>query len=56
VFIEQIGTSTDTTIAIDIDGNNNAINLSMEGSNNELDITQEGNFNNTTPLVQMLTG
>jgi len=50
VFIEQIGTSTDTTIDIDIDGNNNAVNLTTEGTNNELDITQEGN-NNTISWI-----
>jgi hypothetical protein len=50
VFIEQIGTSTDSTITVDIDGNNNAVNLTMEGTNNELDITQEGN-NNTVSWV-----
>jgi len=50
VFIEQIGTSTDSEITIDIDGNNNAVNLTMEGTNNELDITQEGN-NNTVSWV-----
>lgn len=50
VFIEQIGTSTDSTITVDIAGNNNAVNLSMEGSNNELNITQEGN-NNTVSWI-----
>jgi hypothetical protein len=50
VFIEQIGTSTDSEITIDIDGNNNAVNLTMEGTNNELDITQEGN-NNTVSWI-----
>jgi hypothetical protein len=50
VFIEQIGTSTDSEITIDIDGNNNAVNLTMEGTDNELDITQEGN-NNTVSWI-----
>ena len=50
VFIEQIGTSTDSTITVDIDGNNNAVNLTMEGTDNELDITQNGN-NNTVSWV-----
>ena len=50
VFIEQIGTSTDTTIDIDIDGNNNAVNFTMEGANNTIDITQGGN-NNTVSWV-----
>jgi hypothetical protein len=50
VFIEQIGTSTDSTISVDIDGNNNAVNLTMEGTNNELDISQEGN-NNTVSWI-----
>ena len=35
VYLEQIGTSTDTTVNIDIDGNNNSVNLSMEGTGNE---------------------
>ena len=50
VYLEQIGTSTDTTVNIDIDGNNNSINLSMEGTGNELDFKQEGN-NNTISWV-----
>ena len=50
VYLEQIGTSTDTTVNIDIDGNNNSINLSMEGAGNELDFKQEGN-NNTISWV-----
>jgi len=50
VFIDQIGTSTDSTITVDIDGNNNSVNLTMEGTNNELDITQEGN-NNTVSWI-----
>jgi hypothetical protein len=50
VFIEQIGTSTDSTITIDINGNDNAVNLTMEGTNNELNITQEGN-NNTVSWI-----
>ena len=50
MFIEQIGTSTDSTISVDIDGNNNAVNLTMEGTNNELDISQEGN-NNTVSWI-----
>ena len=50
VFIEQLGTSTDTTIDIDIDGNNNAVNFTMQGNDNEIDITQEGN-NNTISWV-----
>ena len=45
VYLEQIGTSTDTTVSIDIDGNNNSINLSMEGTGNELNFKQEGNNN-----------
>ena len=50
MFLEQIGTSTDTTVNIDIDGNNNSINLSMEGTGNELNFKQEGN-NNTISWV-----
>ena len=50
VFIEQIGTSTDTTVNIDIGGNNHSVNLSMEGTGNELDFKQEGN-NNTISWV-----
>jgi len=50
VFIEQIGTSTDSTITVDIDGNNNSVNLTMEGTNNDLNITQGGN-NNTVSWI-----
>jgi hypothetical protein len=56
VFIEQIGTSTDSTITVDIDGNDNAVNLTMEGTNNELDITQEGNNNTVSWISYWGTG
>jgi len=56
VFIEQIGTSTDSTITIDIDGNDNDVNLTMEGTNNELNITQEGNNNTVSWISYWGTG
>ena len=43
VFIEQIGTSTDTTIDIDIDGNNNAVNFTMQGNDNEINFLRQIN-------------
>jgi hypothetical protein len=45
VFIEQITTSDDTTITVNQDGNNNAVNLSMAHDDNTLDIDQKGNNN-----------
>lgn len=50
VFIEQITTSDDTTITINQDGNDNAVNLSMAHDDNTLDFHQEGN-NNTISWV-----
>ena len=50
IYLEQIGTSTDTTIDIVQDGNDNAVNLTMEGSDNTLDFNQEGT-NNTISWV-----
>ena len=50
VFIEQITTSDDTTITINQDGNNNAVNLSMAHDDNTLDFNQVGN-NNTISWV-----
>jgi len=50
VYIEQIGTSDDTTITIDQDGQDNSINLSMDHDDNTLDFTQHGN-NNTISWV-----
>ena len=50
VFIEQITTSDDTTITINQDGNNNAVNLSMAHDDNTLDFDQVGN-NNTISWV-----
>jgi hypothetical protein len=45
VFIEQITTSDDTTITVNQDGNNNAVNLTMAHDDNTLDIDQKGNNN-----------
>ena len=50
VFIEQITTSDDTTIPINQDGNNNAVNLSMAHDDNTIDFNQVGN-NNTISWV-----
>ena len=50
VFIEQITTSDDTTITVNQDGNNNAVNLTMAHDDNTLDIDQKGN-NNTVSWV-----
>ena len=50
VYIEQITTSDDTTITINQDGNNNAVNLSMAHDDNTLDFNQVGN-NNTISWV-----
>ena len=50
VFIEQITTSDDTTITVNQDGNDNAVNLSMAHDDNTLDFHQEGN-NNTISWV-----
>jgi hypothetical protein len=50
VFIEQITTSDDTTITVNQDGNNNAVNLSMAHDDNTLDIDQKGN-NNTVSWI-----
>ena len=50
VYIEQIGTSDDTTITIEQDGDDNSVNLSMDHDDNELEIIQEGN-NNTVSWV-----
>jgi len=50
IYIEQIGTSDDTTITITQDGNNNSVNISMDHDDNTLDFTQEGN-NNTVSWV-----
>ena len=50
VFIEQITTSDDTTITINQDGNNNAVNLSMAHDDNTIDFNQVGN-NNTISWV-----
>ena len=50
VFIEQITTSDDTTITINQDGNNNAVNLSMAHDDNTLNFNQVGN-NNTISWV-----
>ena len=44
VFIEQITTSDDTTITVNQDGNNNAVNLTMAHDDNTLDL-QLGNNN-----------
>jgi hypothetical protein len=45
VFVEQITTSDDTTITVNQDGNNNAVNLTMAHDDNTLDIDQKGNNN-----------
>jgi hypothetical protein len=50
VFIEQITTSDDTTITVNQDGNNNAVNLTMAHDDNTLDIDQKGN-NNTVSWI-----
>ena len=50
VHIEQIGTSDDTVITINQDGNDNSVNLSMNHDDNTLDINQVGN-NNTVSWV-----
>ena len=50
VFIEQITTSDDTTITVNQDGNDNAVNLTMAHDDNTLDIDQKGN-NNTVSWV-----
>ena len=50
VYIEQITTSDDTTITINQDGNNNAVNLSMAHDDNTIDFNQVGN-NNTISWV-----
>ena len=50
VFIEQIATSDDTTIAINQDGQDNSVNFTMAHDDNTIDIHQEGN-NNTVSYV-----
>ena len=50
IYIEQIGTSDDTTITIEQDGNDNSVNLSMDHDDNTLDFIQHGN-NNTISWV-----
>jgi len=50
VFIEQIGTSNDTTIAINQDGQDNAVSFTMNHDDNEIDIDQKGN-NNTVSYI-----
>ena len=45
IYIEQIGTSDDTTITISQDGDDNVVNISMDHDDNTLDFTQKGNDN-----------